>query len=220
MRRFKVLSYVCLALSKKNNKDMLYARYCFLLCLFCLAQLQAQVGIGTTTPNSALEIKTSSDDLPALELNPQTAPQGTVTGQISIIGDKLFMFDADRGKWLSVESTSFNFGLDSWTGDNYLEYAGDINDSGPAMPFAGTIVYATINTTDGDPNHTGSIQIFDEAGGATVVAQENFALVQGSRIYKNLNLDFEAGQIIRVYIDPTNWGVENPSLVLWIKWRN
>lgn len=199
---------------------MLYMRYCFLLCLFCFTQLKAQVGIGTTTPNSALEIKTSSDDLPALELNPQTAPQGTVTGQISVIGDKLFLFDGDRNKWLSVESTVFNFGLESWAEDDYLEYAGDIDDSGPQMPFAGTIVYATVNTTDGDPSQTGSIQVFNEAGGATIVAQQDFKLVEGNRIYQNLDVDFEAGQVIRVFIDPNSTGVENPSVVLWIKWRN
>lgn len=182
--------------------------------------LQAQVGIGTTSPNSALEIRSVSDDVPALELNPQSDPQGSATGQIAVIGEKLFLFDGVRNKWLSVESGTFNFGKDSWAGDEYLEYAGDIDDSGPKMPFDGTIVYATINTTDGDPSHSGSIRVFNAPDDPTIIEQEPLVLNQGSRVYKDLDLDFQAGQVVRVYIDPSGWGVENPSVVLWVKWRN
>lgn len=191
-----------------------------IIFILSISGLHAQVGIGTSTPNSALEIRSVSDDLPALELNPQTAPQGTVTGQLAVIGDKLFLFDDVRDKWLTVESTVFNFGKDSWAADDYLEYAGDIDDSGPQMPFAGTIVYATINTTDGDPSHTGSIRVFNGPDDPAIAGQEPLVLNQGSRVYKEVDMDFEAGQTLRVYIDPSGWGVENPSVVLWIKWRN
>ena len=84
--------------------------------LFLSCGLFAQVGIGTITPNAELEIKSNST-LPALELNPQTAPVGTATGQIAVIGDKLYMFDVTRAKWLSVEATMLNFGLENGTDD-------------------------------------------------------------------------------------------------------
>jgi len=138
-----------------------------------------------------------------------------------VIGNCLYLFDSGRGKWLSVESSTFNFGKDTWAGDDYLEYAGDIDESGPQMPRNGTVVYATFNTTNGDPTHSGAIKIIDTTSDPEIeVSSTPMVLEEGTRVYDNLNIDFDAGDKIRIYIDPSAWGVENPSVVLWIKWRS
>ena len=66
----------------------------------------SQVVVGTTDPTSELEIETTDTGIPALEINPQTAPVGSANGQIAVIGDKLYMYDLTRTKWLSIETTA------------------------------------------------------------------------------------------------------------------
>lgn len=55
--------------------------FIFLGVIFIYAQAMfSQVGVGTTTPTAELEVETSNTGIPALELNPQTAPTGTTNG--------------------------------------------------------------------------------------------------------------------------------------------
>lgn len=182
--------------------------------------LFAQVGIGTTTPNAELEIKSSSN-LPTLELNPQIAPVGTATGQISVIGDKLYMYDEDRGKWLTVGATMLNFGLENGTDNQFLEYVGDITSSGPRMPLAGTIVYVTMNSSGGQDDkevqlYLGDTPFPDDADASIDGVSE---LYGGTYTNANLNLDFEAGDYFRVKVLSDGGAVEDLSVLLWVKWR-
>jgi len=57
-------------------------------CLF-ISNIYSQVGIGTLNPSAELEIGTTNTGIPALEINPQTAPVGNAMGQLAIIGDIL-----------------------------------------------------------------------------------------------------------------------------------
>jgi hypothetical protein len=78
------------------------------------ATVMAQVGINTTsTPVAQLEIQDGGASLPALKLTPQTNPSGTETGQLAVIGDQLYMYNATRTKWLSIESEMMMFGENS-----------------------------------------------------------------------------------------------------------
>lgn len=182
--------------------------------------LFAQVGIGTTTPNAELEIKAPST-LPSLELNPQVTPIGTATGQISVIGDKLYMFDEDRDKWLTVGSTMLNFGLENGTDDEFLEYVGDIRSSGPRMPLDGTIVYITMNSSGGQADK--QVQLYF---GDTPIPNDADASIDGvmelggnTFMNSNYNLDFEAGDYFRVKVLDNGGDVQNLSVLLWVKWR-
>ena len=191
----------------------------FLTVALCLITYSffAQVGIGTTIPNAALDIQSPSDNLPALELNPQIAPVGSAMGQLSVIGDQLYLYDDVRVKWLSVGAATFNFGRDGNNDNRYLEYAGDIDDSGPRMPRDGTIVYVTMNSSGGNATKTGTIEITD-AGGTTT--NTSIALIGGRRIYEDFNVDFGAGDELRVRLDAAGSGSLNTSVILWVKWRN
>ncbi len=115
-------------------------KYVFATGFMCAClQLFGQVGIGTLTPTAQLEISNdiANPNLPLLELNPQSAPTGSATGQLSVIGDKLFMYDATRVKWLSVESTALHFARGgSNRNDAPLRFSGVIGNqnSGAYMP--------------------------------------------------------------------------------------
>lgn len=176
----------------------------------------AQVGIGTTTPNAVLDIQSPSDNLPALELNPQTNPIGTAAGQISVIGDRLFLYDATRSKWLSTETSIFSFGDEGSIDEGNLEYAGDITDNGPRIVENASIVYLTANSTQGNQSKIISLNITDSHG--TVTGHE-FQLVNGSLILENLDIEVETGDSIQVSAVSVGGPIRGLSVTFWTKWR-
>ena len=183
--------------------------------LFSSSFLFAQVGIGTSTPNSELEIK-APGSLPSLELNPQIAPLGTAMGQISVIGDELYLYDNNRLKWLTISTANFNFGLEGNISNRTLEYAGDITASGPRMPKNGTIVYLTLNSSGGNPTKGATLDVVSSAG---VTTSYNFQYVGGSRIYTQSNINVSAGDQLFFKINTDGASIQNPTVVLWVKWR-
>jgi len=189
-----------------------------ILCLFVFNNLISQVGIGTSNPTAELEINTSNNGLPPLELNPQSSPTGTAAGQIAVIGDQLCLYDVARGKWLSVTSSTYTFGREGDLNDDKLEYAGDIINSGPQMPYDGTLVYATINSSGGNPTKGITLRIFDEDD--NFLNALNMNLVNGNLIVSDMNIDFSEGDYFRVRVDDSADGdVSDVSVVLWTKWR-
>lgn len=200
-----------------------------LLLLICTSTAVCQVGIGTTTPNAELEIEAVSG-LPALELNPQVTPTGTATGQIAVIGDQLFMYDLSRSKWLTIETTLLNFGREENTDNRFLEYVGDIESTGAIMPFDGTIVYVSINSTDssidGASNPNKKIELWinnaavpnnDTVGMESIDGEFELSANQFSTtIY---NLDFNKDDFIRIRASAEGSGVRNATALLWVKWR-
>lgn len=196
-----------------------------LLCINCFLGF-AQVGIGTTTPSAELEIETTNTGIPALELNAQSAPTGSVTGQISLIGDKLFMYDATRGKWLSLETTALQYGKSGGVDNENLEYGGDMDTSGsgPKMPFDGTIVYMTIESSGGRDNKQFDLQIngSDIGNSGTAALDGRIDLSSGSFTYTDYNIDFDAGDYITIEArnnSGSNSDVDDPAAVIWVKWR-
>ena len=176
----------------------------------------AQVGIGTTTPSAALDIQSPSDNLPVLKLNPQSNPIGTAAGQISVIGDRLFLYDATRSKWLSVETSIFSFGDQGNINSGNLEYAGDIRDSGPRITENASIVYLTINSTSGDQDKRISIDITDATG---TVTEHEFQLVNGRLMLENLDIEVESGDLIQIRA-LTGEPIRGLSATFWTKFRN
>ena len=187
--------------------------------LFCTV-LFAQVGIGTSNPTAQLDINTSNSSLPPLELNPQAAPLGTAAGQMSVIGDQLYLFDNNRNKWLSVGSSTFNFGREGDLDGHSLEYAGDITNSGPSLPNNGTIVYVTLNSSGGKPDKGITLEVYDSAD--ALVSSHSLNLSSGRLLKNDFDVDFNAGDYFRVRVDNdtgTNAKANDISAVLWTKWR-
>ena len=193
-----------------------------ILALICLNFVSAQVGIGVTNPKAQLHINATDNGMPALRLAPQKKPTGTSSGQIAVIGDNLYMYDATRGKWLSVEATKYSFGLEDGADNQSLEYNGDIEKSGPLLPKDGTIVYIAMNSSGGEANKGVQLQI----GGVDVPNNTNpnidglINLVSGKYTNINFNLDIDQNQEIRIDVSNTGNDVEDLSVDIWIKWRS
>lgn len=183
--------------------------------------LLSQVGIGTTNPTAELEIGTTSNGIPALELNAQTAPVGTVTGQLAVIGDKLYMYDATRSKWLSTEVSSLSFGRSGNQDNVNLRATGNQGNtrSGYLMPYDGTIVYATVKSNNGSGAQSKQFSI-RVRNGNTTNSSTNITTSSSEHISTNLNVDFSAGDYINGTINNDgNGNVNNASIVVYVKWR-
>lgn len=105
-----------------------------------------------------------------------------------------------------------------------LEYGGgDVQSSGPLMPFDGTIVGLSMRATRDDSNV--DIKLFKndvQVPGNTVdVTQSGVFKLDTAGNYKNntYNLDFDAGDWFRLEVDGTGTIIENLSVVLLVKWR-
>ncbi|WP_303318117.1 hypothetical protein Q4Q34_11720 [Flavivirga abyssicola] len=195
-----------------------------IMLLFCMHYyVHAQVGIGTTSPTAELEIETSNTGIPALELNPQSTPTGSVTGQLAVIGDKLFMYDATRGKWLSSESYALQFSIFGGASNQTLWYGGGgVDNIGPLMPFNGTIVYMTINSSGGQANKAFDIRINGSNVGNNTdpTLDGRVSLSSGTFSRTSYNIDFNAGDHIQLRVRNNGASdVDDPVGVIWVKWR-
>ncbi|TXG38965.1 hypothetical protein [Seonamhaeicola maritimus] len=183
----------------------------------------SQVGIGTTNPTAELEIETTNTGIPALELNSQTTPSGTVTGQISLIGDKLFMYDATRIKWLSLETTALQYGRNGGADNERLRFGGDLraNSSGPKMPFDGTIVYMTIQSSGGEDDKQFDLKIngTDVGNNADPTLDGRISLSSGTFTSTSYNIDFNVGDYITLEVRNSGGDVDDVGAVIWVKWR-
>lgn len=189
--------------------------------------VQSQVGINTVSPTAELEIAASTANLPALELEPQAVPIGTATGQMAVIGNQLFIYDASRGKWLSVSATPLVFSRGGDVGSQSLRMAGNLTNanSGVLLPYDGTIIAITSNS-----NTVSGVSTNNLAAPFNVRVREGNATVAGGNISFNLlggtyndttaNIDFNAGNHIHVRAQNTGTDtISNPTVTIWIKWR-
>ncbi len=183
----------------------------------------AQVGIGTTNPTAELEVATTNTGAPALELNPQTAPTGTATGQLSVIGDKLFMYDATRIKWLSVALIPLQYGYAGGADGVNLWFGGDVEDngSGALMPYNGTITGISIVSSGGNASKRMDIRIngVNVGNNADPTIDGRFNLAGGRFVYMDYNIDFDAGDFLSIYASSTGGPVNDPTAIIWVKWR-
>lgn len=193
--------------------------YMLLLFFICSGSSFSQVGIGTTNPSAELEIETSNTGIPALEMNPQTAPVGSANGQLAVIGDKLYMYNVSRSKWLSIESSTLPYARGGNNRTNQvLRFTGVVSNqnSGALMPLNGTIVMATGNISGGDSTKPFTIEV---RNGTSIVSSTSVNLSGSAYSNANLNIDFSAGDYIIMRIGSSGSSVNNPNFVLWTKWR-
>ena len=193
------------------------------LFLFSIS-VHAQMGIGTTDPSAALEVSTTDNGVASMRLNPQNNPTGTQTGQLTVIDGILYMFDAVRGKWLSLESTSLGFGrLGQGSDPAEVEYAGGDTRRSPIMPFDGTIVGISMSATN--DNSREILLFLNETAVPNNDINNNidgvFNLDQSTLRYdnNNFNLDFEAGDVLRFEMESDVNDIENLIVNIRIKWR-
>jgi hypothetical protein len=180
--------------------------------------LNAQVGIGTLSPSAELEVEGTNTGIPTLELNPQSAPVGSATGQLAVIGDKLYLYDDTRGKWLSVEATALSFGSSGSTSNAPLRYGGDVLNlnSGAQMPFNGTIVYVSATSSTGFATKGMEVRV---KNGTTIQSTIAFNLVANKFSKTDYNVNFNAGDYINTFVVNAGGFVGDPTVTVWVKWR-
>jgi hypothetical protein len=140
-------------------------------------------------------------------------------GQLAVIGDKLFMYDNVRGKWLSTETTALQYNKGDVLTDAPLRFGGDlrVNTSGPIMPFNGTIVYATAMSAAGNTTKPFEIRV---RNGSTTRSVHTVTYTTRQLNEHNLNIDFNAGDYITVFVTNTGSAIEDTAFVVWVKWRS
>lgn len=178
------------------------------------------LGIGTVNPTAKLEIDASAENIPSLEIVPHiTAPAGTANGQIAVIDNSLYMYDTGRNKWLSVETLPFPFGVNGNANNTYAHYAtASDQNSGAKMPFNGTIIAITAQSSGGLANKG-----FEIRKNGTTTSLFSFNLSSKTYLNTTTNIDFNAGDFLNVYVvndggGPAN-AAANPATILFIKWR-
>ncbi|WP_299683083.1 hypothetical protein [uncultured Dokdonia sp.] len=179
----------------------------------------AQVGIGTISPNGMLTVDASSGTTAALELVAQPTPTTSLAnGQLAVIGNMLYMYDGSRSKWLSIESTAIQYARDGSSDDNQLLYGGDLTSgvSGSLMPLDGTIVAIAAMGSAGDDT---DINIRARDATNTNSINETITLSSLRYIDNAVNLDFNAGDFITARARDASTTTTNLSLVIWVKWR-
>jgi hypothetical protein len=140
-----------------------------------------------------------------------------------VIGDKLYMYDNTRGKWLSTETTALNFAWAGNASNQTLWFGGDVENTGPIMPLDGTIVYMTINSSGGQANKAFDIQVNGANLGNNTdpTLDGRINLTAGTFSYSSYNIDFNAGDYIQLRVRNNGaTGVDDPTAIIWVKWRN
>lgn len=204
----------CLIQIKTDMKraKLLLALGCFLINFLGMSQ----VGIGTTSPTAKLDIDAAADAIPALSIRPRaTAPTGTADGQIAMIDKSLYIYDTTRNKWLSSETVTVTWGNNGGNDDEFLDL-GNVGTlgSGIKMPQNGTIVYISAQSSGGVS--TKGIEIRKNNPSSTI---NTFNLLANSYTNNSANLDFNAGDFLKIYVSSAGGDVNDPVVTLWIKWR-
>lgn len=192
-----------------------------LLSFFVFSTYAQKVGINTSQPQAKLDINNQENGLPSLYLMPQTAPVGSSDGEFAVIGDRLYLYSASKGKWLSAETSLYSFAEDGVAATR-LEYTGDVELTGPKIPINGTIVEINIRAEVASPLKRIQLVI----NGTPVPNNDTnpnidgtLALDANGEFFTNTyNLDINSGDILTV----TQGGagtLVNVFVDIVIKWR-
>lgn len=191
------------------------------LFLFVINIYGQRVGINTSNPQAKLDINAQPNGLPALQINPQSTPVGSVNGELTVIGDKLYLYSLNRKKWLSAETSMYSFAEDG-NAETRLEYTGDVERTGPIIPIDATIVEINVRAANATVNkriqlHINGIAVPNNDANPSIDGA--LALDNNSEFYTNTyNLNINRGDILTV----TQSGVgllRDVTVDIILKWR-
>ena len=182
---------------------------------------QGGVGVGRliNATDGAVKIDRGAATSASFEIVPKaTLPTtGLSDGQLDIKNGFLCIYDASRGKWLSVNRNTFIFGRKGNSSDQYLSYyAGNLvsNSSGLRLIRNATITGLTIQS---DTISTFDISILKNKITTPVVYTGSVLAGYGISI-DNLNIDMNKDDFIQSLITALGTAV-NPVVILEYSWR-
>lgn len=149
----------------------------------------------------------------------------SITGADSQDSELMPFFEDDTrsDKVLSVESNTFNWNESTVSNNDWLQ-PGSVNDSdsGYIMPYDGTVVRVTAHTEDANGNTKG-IKLYvgnsNSTAGGTVVTTLSGAS-QASDTNSDVDIDFSAGDKIRLRGDSSGGTIQDTVATVWVKWRS
>lgn len=172
--------------------------------------------IDVDSVNGKVQIDNSSETIAGLRLVPNsTFPTTSLEGgdlQMDADGT-LYSYDSTRSKFLTVNDHQFTFAENGGADDEYLRvgFMSD-TDAGYIMPFDGTIVAITADSSGGTNNKGFEAQV----NGVDVI---NFNLSSGQYLDTTEDTDFSAGDRLQVFCVSAGGNVQDPVVSLFIKWR-
>lgn len=138
------------------------------------------------------------------------------SGQMAVIGGLLYVYDAARSKWLSVQRQTFVFGRRGRSRNQYLNFFvsdNPSNNSGIRM-----LRNATIVGLAGQLNAVGSCDLrLRKDDVVTNITTLNINSALGN-IDASVNVDVDANSFLQAYVDASPF-VRSPVLVVEIAWR-
>jgi len=124
-----------------------------------------------------------------------------------------YQYDSSRSKWLSSDTTTYQFGSNGSTDNTELNFNSTQNStSGVLTPRNGTVISVTGmqnsgNTTKGFEVRSNGINIFA------------YTLVASEFISNTVDADFTAADMIHVFSIATGSAASNPTATVTVKWR-
>ncbi len=139
-------------------------------------------------------------------------------GRLEMKGGILYVYDATRVKFVSVNKNTLIFSKPGLTNNQYLNLAGGVVNSGTGykMPSNATIVSISVQSSTAD---TYSVNI-RRLGTTTDLVTLSVPGVQGASSIVT-NIDLNVNDDIQCYLDYTGVGVgvEDPVVMIEIAWR-
>jgi len=159
--------------------------------------------------------------LPSDATNKQYVDSVTVGTTISTIdGNSIVMFpDASRSKTLSIETTEFNWNMNSVRKNNWISIGNAIgSNQNHNIPHNATIVKWTASAYNTDGN-TKNIHLY--INGTETSNYITFAATTTQQTIQDLveDIDVSAGDEIRFKSDNSNSKIKNLVITMWLRWR-
>lgn len=168
-----------------------------------------------TVDAGPVQLDSTTGDYSPLELtNRSTVPATDLAaGQVVIVDNILYTYDGARGKWLST-SKLIGFGRAGSVDGAFLLGPGSLGtqNSGWTMPRDGTVISAAGSSSGGN---TSKGFVFGINGATTI--SSNF--VNGAILNQNINIDFNAGDNMQIYILAAGDPIDSPEITIEIAWR-
>jgi hypothetical protein len=171
-----------------------------------------------TVDSKAVKMDATSGTNAPLELvplaaNPSSDAQG---GQIIVRDNRMYLYDTDRSKWLSVEKLIYQFGRGAQgQKSQWMRHPDSTvsNLSGPRIPRNATVIAMSVQTSG---NSTVTFGLRKNGSGADLAT----VATAGTPGNQNtaVNIDFNTGDFISAYMTVTGT-VDYPVLSVYVAWR-
>jgi hypothetical protein len=143
-----------------------------------------------------------------------TPNQSLTGGQICFRNNVLYVFDDARNKWLSIDSVTFQAFSTSPAYSGYLS-CGNVMSSiyGFVMPFDGTITSLSISNQNTNPGGRVTVRKSGADSGADLMFSG------ASSFSDSINTDFNAGDVLQVYIDQCTTAPDKSAVIFIVRRR-